>query len=155
MTIRVFLETSPGHKRELQVRLTALLADWFGKAESNAHYADLAESLDGYVAEVDGERCGLVLFERHSPKSGEVSWMGVEPRRQRHGVGRALLDALARDFRNDGGRYLFVATLHPNIDYEPYQRTRRFYEAVGFEYVLKEQFPADPDNPTAFYLKLV
>jgi hypothetical protein len=33
--------------------------------------------------------------------------------------------------------------------YEPYQGTRRFYEAVGFEYMLD----ADPDNPMTYYLK--
>jgi hypothetical protein len=54
---------------------------------------------------------------------------------------------------NRGVRYLFVATLHPNVPYEPYWRTRRFYEAMGFVYVLEEQFPANPENPIAYYLK--
>jgi hypothetical protein len=50
-------------------------------------------------------------------------------------------------------KYFFVATLHPDDPYEPFQRTRRFYEAMGFYYVLKEQFPSDPSNPGAYYLK--
>ena len=47
---------------------------------------------------------------------------------------------------------MFVATLHPSAAYEPYERTQRFYEAMGFRYVLEEQFP-DEENPTAFYMK--
>jgi hypothetical protein len=46
-----------------------------------------------------------------------------------------------------------VATLHPDDPYEPYLRTRHFYEAMGFVYVHDEQFPADPENPMAHYLK--
>jgi hypothetical protein len=36
---------------------------------------------------------------------------------------------------------------------KPYERTRRFYEAMGFAYVLEEQFPADPASPLGYYLK--
>jgi GNAT superfamily N-acetyltransferase len=79
--------------------------------------------------------------------------MGVEPDHHRRGIGRALCEAAIASCRKDGVRYLFVATLHPDDPYEPFQRTRRFYEAIGFSYVLKEQFPADPANPTAYYLK--
>ena len=46
-----------------------------------------------------------------------------------------------------------MATLHPTHPYEPYRRTRLFYEAMGFVYVLEEQFPADPENPIGYYLK--
>jgi N-acetylglutamate synthase-like GNAT family acetyltransferase len=153
MTIRVFLEPDSRRKRELQERLTQQLPEWFGKTESNAAYARMAESLDGYVAEVDGKRRGLLLMERHSPKSAEIAWMGVEPSNHRRGIGRALCDAAHEACRLSGAKYVFVATLHPDDTYEPYQRTRHFYEAMGFAYVLKEQFPADPANPAAYYLK--
>ncbi|HKD62020.1 MAG TPA: hypothetical protein VKB47_16275, partial [Terracidiphilus sp.] len=55
--------------------------------------------------------------------------------------------------RSQGVKYLFVATLNPAIPYEPYERTRRFYEAMGFEYVLEEQFPANLASPLGYYLK--
>ncbi len=69
------------------------------------------------------------------------------------GVGAALVEAAAAEATRRGVKYLFVATLHPDDPYEPYQRTRRFYEALGFAYVLEEQFPADPENPLAYYLR--
>jgi hypothetical protein len=42
-------------------------------------------------------------------------------------------------------------TIHPDAAYEAYQRTRRLYEAMGFLYVLEEQFSDDP--ALAWFLK--
>jgi hypothetical protein len=75
----------------------------------------------------------------------------------RHGEMRARRKCF-RPVRVHGARahsvkYLFVGTLHPDDPYEPYRRTRDFYQAIGFAYVLEEQFPADPNNPIACYMK--
>jgi N-acetylglutamate synthase-like GNAT family acetyltransferase len=153
MAARVFLETNAARKRTLQEHLAALLPEWFGKPESNAKYAAQAEILDGYVAEVDGARKGLLLLKKHGATSAEVYWMGVDPACHRGGLGRRLVEAATDACRSNGIKYLFVVTLHPSDPYEPYQRTRKFYEALGFAYVLEEQSPADPENPLGFYLK--
>jgi GNAT superfamily N-acetyltransferase len=153
--LSVFLEKSPSRKRELQGRLTAKLPEWFGKKESNERYALRAETLDGYVAESGGIPCGLLLLKPISPVRAEIHWLGVDPGRHRSGVGRALVDSIAEDCRRRNLRRLFVATLHPSVLYEPFQRTRRFYEAMGFAFVLEEHFMADPGSPMAYYLKLL
>jgi ribosomal protein S18 acetylase RimI-like enzyme len=153
MALSVFLEADPVRKRELQEHLTTKLPGWFSQPMSNAKYALQAEILDGYVAERQGVRCGLLLLKYCGTLSAEVYWMGVDPTCHRIGVGRALVRAAVEAARSRAVRYLFVATLHPNDPNEPYLRTRRFYEAMGFEYVLEEQFPADPTNPIAYYLK--
>jgi GNAT superfamily N-acetyltransferase len=150
--LKVVLVSDPSRKRQLQERLTSKLLKWFGKADSNAHYASQAELLDGYVAEIGDAQCGLLLLKHVGPVSAEVYWLGVDPAHHRSGVGRALLEAAIKGV-NRGARYLFVATLHPSVAYEPYQRTRRFYEAMGFVYVLDEHFMGDPKNPIAYYLK--
>jgi ribosomal protein S18 acetylase RimI-like enzyme len=155
MQARVFLEPAPRPKRELQEQLTKMLPEWFGQPVSNAKYAQQAELLDGYVAELEGERIGLLLLKQSSPTSAEIYWMGIYPAHHRSGIGRTLIDTAIRDARARGVKYLFVVTLHPNDTYEPYQRTRRFYEAMGFSYVLEEQFPADPENPSATYLRQI
>ena len=152
-TLKVFLEADPVRKRELQERLTAGLPEWFGQPKSNAKYAMQAEILDGFVAERQAVRCGLLLLKYCSPISAEVYWMGVDRTWHRSGVGRALVQAAVEAARSRGARYLFVATLHPDDPSPPYLQTRRFYEAMGFAYVLEEQFPADPENPIACYLK--
>ena len=54
--MNVLLEPNPKAKRELQERITDQLPQWFGKAQANAKYAALAETLDGYTAEIGGIR---------------------------------------------------------------------------------------------------
>jgi GNAT superfamily N-acetyltransferase len=142
--LNVFLEPSPVRKRELHERLTAALPQWFGSPTSNAKYTTLAVILDGYVAESDGARCGLLLLKYHSPISAEVYWVGIDPAYHRQGLGRVLMGAAINDARARGVRYLFVATLHPDVQYEPFLRTRRFYEGVGFGYVHEEHFQPIP-----------
>jgi len=153
LSITVRREPDPVRKRELQSHLAGLLPDWFGKADANTHYTELAASLEGYVAEIDGLAKGLLLLKWTSPASAEIYWMGVDPAFHRRGLGRALVHAAAADARARGRKYLALFTLHPGVPYEPYQRTRRFYEGLGFDFVLDEQFPADPGNPLAIYLK--
>ena len=153
MALAIHEESDPKTRRALQERLTAQLPQWFGQPDSNAKYARAAEALDGFVATIDGEARGLLLLKFQSPISAEIYWMGVEPNLHRAGIGRALVEAAQRKARARAIEYLFVATLHPDDPYEPYRRTRMFYEALGFAYVLEEQFPADPENRLAFYLK--
>jgi len=151
--MKIFFEPDPARKRELQERLTAMLPQWFGQPASNAHYAMQAEILDGYVAESEGIRRGMLLLKWIGPISAEVYWMAVDPNYHRSGVGRALMEAAIEAARKREARFLFVMTLHPKDPYEPYQRTRRFYEAMGFVHVVEEQFPANPRNPTAWFMK--
>jgi len=149
----VFLETDPIRKRELQRRLTAQLPEWFGRPDANAEYARQAEVLDGYVAEIDHDPCGLLLLKRSSPISAEIYWIGVDPKFHGRGIGRSLVTAASAAAHKRGVKFLFVATLHPDDPYEPYRRTRGFYEALGFVYVLEERFTADPNNRIGYYMK--
>jgi N-acetylglutamate synthase-like GNAT family acetyltransferase len=149
----VFLETDRIAKRGLQEHLTALLPAWFGQPAANARYAQQAETLDGYIAEIGGVRRGLLLLKSTGATSAEIFWLGVDPTCHRSGIGRALVETATDDARQRGVKYLFVATLHPDDPYEPYLRTRKFYEAMGFAHVLEEQFTSDCQNPIAYYLK--
>jgi len=152
MTLTVLLEPNSQLKRALQQQLTALLPDWFKQGEASLKYADRAAVLPGYVARIDGEAKGLLVYRKHGPIAAEIVWLGVDPTCHRSGIGRALIDAACSAARTDGLKYLFVWTLHENAHYAPYAPTRRFYEATGFEYAMAEHFPTG-DNPLALYMK--
>jgi len=157
MEVAVSQESDSAGNRGILEGLTARLPQWFAQSESNRHYAEQAEILEAWVARVDRQPSGLLLLKRHSPVSAEICWLGVDPDRHRIGIGRSLIAAVERRLKDDKARFFFVATLHPDVDYEPYRRTRSFYERMGFEFALSGgQHPAGSStDPLAYYLKLL
>src|SRR6185437_8615187 len=132
----ISVEADPRVKRRLQEQLTARLPEWFGLPASNLKYAAQAEILPGYIALVDGEPRGLLLIKKHSDISFEIYWLGVDQNYHRSGIGRALVEAGCTSAKANNAKFMFVSTLHPRVSHEPYERTRLFYEAIGFRYVL-------------------
>ena len=146
MGVSIAREDNPAACRQLLEALTARLPAWFAQPQSNRHYAEQAEVLESWTARVEGSARGLLLLKKHSVVSAEIYWLAVDPDHHREGLGRALIGAVEGRLRRDRLRYLFVATLHPDDPYEPYRRTRAFYERLGFELVLSRE-------PLAYYLK--
>lgn len=158
MEVAIAQEKDPRQCRRVVEVLTARLPQWFGRPEANRHYAGQAEVLDGWVAGIGGQPVGLLLLKRHGAVSAEIYWLGVDPQYHRQGVGRRLIEATEQRLRQEGIKFLFVMTLHPDEAYEPYRRTRAFYEAIGFELALNVTHgPAEPTtpDPLAYYLKLL
>jgi ribosomal protein S18 acetylase RimI-like enzyme len=146
MGVAIAREEDPAACRRLLEALTARLPEWFAQAESNRHYAEQAELLEGWTARVEGSARALLLLKKHSAVGAEIYWLAVDPDHHRRGIGQALIAAVEGRLRQDRLKYLFVTTLHPDDPYEPYRRTRAFYERLGFELVLSRQ-------PLAYYLK--
>jgi hypothetical protein len=57
--------------------------------------------------------------------------------------------------RKEKIKFLFVMTLHSEDPYEPYRRTRLFYERMGFELALSsgQALAASSSDRIAYYLK--
>ena len=155
MAVTIAEEKDAGLRRRIVESLTARLPEWFGQAQSNRHNAEQAEILEAWVARIGAEAVGLLLLKRHSTASAEIYWLGVDPQHHRRGLGRQLLRAVEDRLKRERIKFLFVMTLHPDDPYEPYRRTRAFYEAMGFELALSTpQGPTGPtSNPLAYYLK--
>lgn len=64
---------------------------------------------------------------------GEISWIAVSADHHLQGIGSRLL-AFAEDcLRASGVTDVQVETLGDSVVYEPYERTRAFYRAAGFQ----------------------
>jgi GNAT superfamily N-acetyltransferase len=157
MDVTLAREEDPARNRRLLETLTARLPEWFAQAESNRRYAEQAGILEAWVAQVAGRACGLLLLKRHSSVSAEIYWLGVDPDHHRQGIGKALIGAVEHRLREEKIGFLFVMTLHPEDPYEPYRRTRLFYERMGFALALSsgDALAASSSNPLAYYLKLL
>jgi GNAT superfamily N-acetyltransferase len=85
------------------------------------------------VAELDGELVGLAhlqvtpAIELDRPVA-KVGALVVDEARRRHGIGRALVDALEAEARRRGCEVLFLTTSERRDD------AHAFYERVGLEH---------------------
>ena len=116
----------------LQVRLLARrLPEWFN-AQGLEEIARDLRAHEGWVA-VRGRRVvGWAMWAPEGERGASLSWIGVEKGEHWHGIGTALLAALEGRLRALGKESLFVSTVAPSVDYEPYARARAFYRASGF-----------------------
>ena len=135
--------------------ILATIGDWFGMPASNAEYERLAETGPAVIAVQDGAAVGLMLLKRHFATTLEVYFIGVERGRHRQGAGRALMTHAEALARAEGRRFVMVKTQGPSANYEPYERTRRFYEALGYAALEELDIGWGPENPTLIMAKAV
>lgn len=128
---------------------------WFGLPASNAEYIGLAESGPAFVALDGGEPVGLMLLQRHFDTALEIYFIGVDRTRHRQGAGRALLAHAEAIARAEGRRFVTLKTRGPSLPYEPYERTRRFYEALGYAALEERTDIWGPENPTLIMAKAI
>lgn len=127
--------------------ILAELPEWFGIPESNADYAAHAEREQARVAEKAGQALGLMTLVDQGFSAIDIHLIAVRPKAHRQGVGRALVARAVAVARELGKRYVTVKTRGPSLPYEPYERTRAFYEALGFEPLEELMEVWGPENP--------
>jgi ribosomal protein S18 acetylase RimI-like enzyme len=113
--------------------------EWFGIEEAIIEYLEVVERLPTILCTTSEEAIGFMSVEQHFPRSFELHVLAVRPEWHRHGVGRALLVEAENHVASSGGGFLQVKTLSSKGNCEYYDRTRRWYEAMGF--VPQTEFP--------------
>jgi ribosomal protein S18 acetylase RimI-like enzyme len=96
-----------------------------------AFFDERTTPADVLVAELDGVVAGYVKLRPVTPLPSnahvlQICGLGVDPARQGHGAGRALIEAAVRDARARGARKLTLRVLGHNAV------ARRLYERCGF-----------------------
>lgn len=146
---------APATTRDLQEHdvpacdaIVAGLPEWFGNAQGIEDCAAAVRSQSGLVGLDDaGEVVSFLTWEVPAYGVAEITWMAVRADSRRRGHGRTLLEALVERLRTARVRELHVKTLSSRGDpYPPYEETRAFYRANGFEEV-QELDIWGPENP--------
>jgi GNAT superfamily N-acetyltransferase len=133
-------------KRRIAEHILLALPDWFGIPEYTQRYIEESSDLPFWVARRGQDPVGFITLKETSPYTAEIHVMGVLPQYHRKGIGRRLFSALYDFCKQEGYEFLQVKTVDEG-KYEQYDRTRLFYESVGFRKL--EVFPAlwDERNP--------
>ena len=126
------------------VEVGRALPAWFTANGIREMSVDLPNSL-GFVAEIDGNVVGFVTWFCHMGVA-HIGWMAVLEEHHRQDFGRRLLELAEEHVRATGATELRVQTLGDSVEYEPYERTRAFYRAVGFA-DFKREMTGDPECP--------
>lgn len=149
------VEISQVEQKSLYARaVLESLPDWFGNRESLEEYVKGVCDLPFWAA-LDGEgKClGFFSVRIHYGHTGDIYVCGVRPQCHRMGVGKALYSQAEQFFLEKGCKYAMVETLSEKVHYEPYEKTRLFYESVGFEPLITLTEMWDEDNPCLIMIK--
>ncbi len=138
-------------KRRIAREILEALPEWFGISEARENY--ILESADEtMVASFDRDMPnGFLCLKETGKDTVELAVMGVRKEYHRKGIGTKLFEAAKEIAVDKGYSFLQVKTVHMG-KYEEYDRTNRFYLALGFKEF--EVFPTlwDAHNPCQIYV---
>ena len=109
------------------------LPAWFGIESAIVEYRAAIDRMPTFLARRGETVVGFMTVERHFSGAAELHVLGVLEREHRTGVGLALLEHVEAWLRDDGCRWLQVKTLSEQRTCEAYAKSRRWYDAMGFE----------------------
>ncbi|AIF69846.1 hypothetical protein PAP_07280 [Palaeococcus pacificus DY20341] len=105
------------------------LREWFNEGGIKAIERDL-KSEATFIAH-ENEVIGFIILKPINDRALEILWMAVKREHQGKGIGSSLLSFVEEWARGKGFEVLLVKT-SGDLNYKPYDRTRRFYEKGGF-----------------------
>ena len=145
---------SPEEKTAISSKILYSLPEWFGLPESTAEYIETCRSLPFWAEYRDGSPIGFLAMQETRPYTAALYVMGGLKEYHRQGVGRALFAAFQEYAKSEGYEYLQVKTVDAGR-YPEYDRTRLFYESLGFRKL--ETFPTlwDEWNPCLILIQSV
>ena len=120
------------HHAPACVSVIASLPEWFGYEGALESIGHVAETAEGFVAL---ERDVVIGFVTTSPifdETLEITYLAVDKRARRGGVGRSLLAAVCEKASGLGASSVSLITLGPSSGSAPYAETVAFYRAMGF-----------------------
>ena len=138
-------------KQRIARSILTALPEWFGIPESTENY--IRESANEImVASFEEEKAnGFLCLKETGNATVELYVMGIRKEYHRRGIGRQLFRQAREAAAGAGYAFMQVKTVQMG-KYEEYDRTNRFYLALGFREF--EVFPTlwGEENPCQVYI---
>jgi ribosomal protein S18 acetylase RimI-like enzyme len=144
---------SPDEKSSITLEIMHSLPQWFSPPEDIARKAVTHREMPFFAAYDGGKAIGFLALKIHNNYTGDIFNVGVLEEYHRHGIGAKLLEIAEDYLRERNYKYLTVKTLDASADYEPYERTRKFYYKQGFVPLEVMTHYWDEENPCLFLVK--
>jgi GNAT superfamily N-acetyltransferase len=119
------------------------LPEWFDEYARTAAIPIDARNQAGFLALEQGQAVGFVSYFVNEGRLN-IGWLAVKRDYQRRGIGTGLLNEIETKARELGIPEIATYTLGDEVDYPPYEQTRRFYFKNGFQVYQRSR----TDNPS-------
>lgn len=131
-----FIEIKPltncTSKSEITDVILRRLPEWFGIEEAIQEYVEGVKKTTFLTAKIKSTEIGFISLKEHNNYTGEIYVMGILKEFHRRGIGKKLTDYAAMILKNENKKFMTVKTLSSSHPDKNYQKTRKFYRAMGF-----------------------
>ena len=129
------------------------LPEWFGIEESLKNYIEETRSRPMFVSKEGETVTGFLTLTLHNEFTGEIHVMKIRKEYHRKGIGKALAEYAVAYLLKKKYEFLTVKTLSPSRECPEYEKTRKFYLALGFKPLEEFKTLWGKDNPCLFLVK--
>ena len=131
------------------------LKPWFEDEKAVDDYVEnVQDEMVKFWGAFSEERCvGFLSVIEHYNRAGEIYVCGVEQKYAGQGIGTKLCKTAEEHLILQDFDYMIVKTLSEKSAYEPYSKTRHFYEKMGFVPLITLNEIWDKDNPCLIMIK--
>lgn len=138
-------------KQTIARHVLEALPEWFGIPEAREEYIQDSVGKNFFCAYDEDQPVGFLYLKQTGKDTVELAVMGVLKEYHRKGCGRALFESAKEAALRKGYSFIQVKTVQMG-KYEVYDRTNRFYIALGFKEL--EVFPTywEKNNPCQIYV---
>ena len=138
-------------KRDIARCILEALPEWFGIPEAREEYVRDSAGRTFFAACNENKPIGFLYLKQTGTDTVELAVMGVLKEYHRNGIGKSLFERAKKACREKGFSFIQVKTVQMGR-YPEYDRTNRFYLAMGFREL--ECFPKlwDEWNPCQVYV---
>jgi len=151
--INISIVEQPHEKTAITLKIMHALPTWFSPPEDIEKKAVIHRDYPFFAAYDNDTPIGFVALKLHNKYTADIFNLGVLEQYHRQGIGRRLIEAVEEYCNDKDHQFLTVKTLDSSADYEPYERTRAFYQRMGF--LPLEVFTTfwNEENPCLFMAK--